>query len=217
MSFFDHRGNIPLFFVVKGLLRRGFDPNVTGPNGQTILQAVAGATDHHPRENIVGLLLEAGVNPNDPDEQENSPLHLAAIAGNTSIVQLLLDAGANPNVVNWGGFTPLHYAANLGHDFIVQLLLAAGADPRLKNVVGKTPAQVARTPELVSLLTEAMMSLEEKYARDHTWSDYEHARWPEAQRLERVGALSAFRTRTGRKLTIPELPRELQYKVFEHM
>ena len=163
-------------------------------------------------EQAVRRLLAAGADPDVANRYGLFPLHFAAVDGYEAIVRLLLAAGANPNVrAARDGSTPLHDAAANDHEAIVQLLLAFGADPTLRTKRGRTPARVTRTPELRALLEDA------EYVWTHSWNPEEHARWTEAQRLERVGALSAFRTRTGRRIVIPELPRELQFAVFEHL
>ena len=173
-------------------------------------------------EAIVQLLLAAGANPNVANHVGRTPLHTAVSNGDGVIVPLLLAAGANPNSADRSGFTPLHTAAYYGLEAIVQLLLAAGADPTLRDVDNNTPSQIAKTSELRTLLTDA------EYVWTHSWNPEEHPRWTEAQRLERVGALSAFRsgvrhvsvptgTDTGRRIVIPELPREFQFAVFEHL
>ena len=159
----------------------------------------------------VRALLAAGADPNTANWYGETSLHTAALYGYEAIVPLLLAAGADPNAANQYGSTPLHHAATIGYKTIVQLLLAAGANPTLRNKDGKTPFQLDNTPKLQALLTDA------EYVWDHNWTPEEHSRWTEAQRLERVGALSAFRTQTGRRIVIPELPRELQFAVFEHL
>ena len=193
--------------TVQLLLDAGADPNTANEYGVDPLRyAVV-----YGNEEIVQLLLDAGANPNITNPDDRTHLHSAALGGQEAITRLLLAAGADPNVADWDGWTTLHMAAYHGYEEIVQLLLAAGADPTLRINNGKTPSQVARTPELHALLVDA------EHVWTHSWNPEEHHRWAKAQRLERVGALSAFRTRTGRRIVIPELPRELQFAVFEHL
>ena len=158
----------------------------------------------------VEALLAAGAYP-DAADRFGTPLHAAVYYGHEAIVRVLLAAGANPDAASQYGWTPLYDAASRGRKAIVELLLAAGADPTLRTSYGKTPSQIATTPGLRALLEDA------EYVWTHSWNPEEHSRWAEAQRLERVGALSAFRTQTGRRIVIPELPRELQFAVFEHL
>ncbi|KAF8226739.1 L-asparaginase [Tricholoma matsutake] len=56
-----------------------------------------------------------------------SPLHVAAINGNTRSVGLLLGLGAVVHLRDTLGHTPLYYAARQGHDSTVDVLVQAGA------------------------------------------------------------------------------------------
>ena len=192
---------------VKLLLAAGAGPNVADQYGWTPLYYAA----HYGHEKIVQLLLAAGSGPNTANQYGCTPLHSAVLNDREAVVPLLLAAGANPNATVRGGWNPLHSAAYQGHEAIVQLLLAAGADPTLSEEAYRTPSQVARTPKIISLLEDS------EYVWTHTWTPEEHPRWIEAQRLERVGALSAFRYHPGRRIELPDLPKELQYAVFEHL
>ncbi|XP_075225433.1 uncharacterized protein LOC142326691 isoform X1 [Lycorma delicatula] len=73
----------------------------------------------------VRQLLNAGVNPNCPDCQYRTPLHLSACNGYTEVVRLLLERGANPNFTDMVGNTPLHLAVCTNHIAVVTLLLKA--------------------------------------------------------------------------------------------
>ena len=192
---------------VKDFLAAGANPNAADRNGRTPLHEAA----VYGREAIVPVLLAAGANPNVADRYGGTPLHSAAYYGREATVQLLLTAGAEPNVVNQYGSTPLHYAASYCDETIVSLLLAAGANPTTKNKSGKTPSQLAKATGLLGILVDA------EYVWSHEWTDYEHARWPEAQRLERVGALSVFRRLNNELGSLPPIPLELQFKVFAFM
>jgi ankyrin repeat protein len=57
------------------------------------------------------ILLEHGAPPNAQDRYKNSPLMMAATAGDVGIVRLLLDHKAAVHVADAGGSTPLHGAA----------------------------------------------------------------------------------------------------------
>ena len=205
--------DIRAYKLVKTLLDAGADPNGVGLTGQIF---VHDAVMNNCKE-TVQLLLAAGSDPNVVNHCGVTPLHRAAAFGLDEIAQLLLDARASPNIANQWGSTPLHYAAFNGRDAIAQLLLSAGADPTLRNDEGKTPCQEADIPsrmartQLLTLLTDA------EYVWTHSWNPEEHSRWTKAQRLERVGALSAFRIQPERRTVIPELPLELQFAVFEHL
>jgi ankyrin repeat protein len=115
---------------VASLLRRGAPVNAADKYGTTPLYkaAVQGETE------IVGMLLEAGADPNRESggEDEGTPLCAAASWGHTEIVRLLLQHGAHPNAIETpdkGVMTALEWAQRNGHSAVVQLLLEGGAHP----------------------------------------------------------------------------------------
>ena len=90
----------------------------------------------------VALLLRANpaLNLNALDNQQRTPLHYAAMAGNASIMQFLLERGAEMEVPDALGKAPLHYAARTSEDCVICLLKAK---PRLGvhavDRAGQTP------------------------------------------------------------------------------
>ncbi len=73
-----------------------------------------------------------------------SPLHYAAMNGDSGPLKALLAAGANPNGRDTDGRTPLHMAAFATRRDAVMLLLQAGADPQLKTNDGRDVLSLAR-------------------------------------------------------------------------
>lgn len=63
--------------------------------------------------NLIKLLVNAGVNVNQPDHNESTPVHHAVQWANANIVKLLLDSGANINALNKFANTPLSIAVCL--------------------------------------------------------------------------------------------------------
>src|SRR5438477_2824455 len=57
-----------------------------------------------------------------------SPVHVAAMVGNTGAIDELLNGGVNPNLRAVSGETPLVFAAAFGKIEAAQLLAAKGAD-----------------------------------------------------------------------------------------
>ena len=74
----------------------------------------------------VGLLLDAGANPNQAGALGLTPLHVAV--RDIRKVRLLLERGASVNALSEAGYTPLMVAAiTNGSEDVVRLLLDAGA------------------------------------------------------------------------------------------
>jgi ankyrin repeat protein len=78
-------------------------------------------------------LLDAGADPNVPDNEGKTLLHYLAAEPYPSIVtyedvEALLDAGADPNVIDKEGWTPARYAGSKGHKDMFRLLLEHGAE-----------------------------------------------------------------------------------------
>lgn len=109
---------------------------------------------------IVRLLLQAGADPNAPDDDGLSPLHHGAENSNPMVVTHLLDAGADLNARDNDGYTALHWAAaQSGNGRVVKVLLDRGADPLAESNDGRTPLHSAlryrAEPSVVSRMLEA--------------------------------------------------------------
>jgi hypothetical protein len=109
------------------LSKVGADPNAGRRDGQTPL--LLACKNHH--WGIVKCLISAGA-ATDVSAQpaQNTPLHLAAMAGNAEIVELLLENGADFHKKNTEGRTPLQCAAVSRHapTGLMLIRFAASAD-----------------------------------------------------------------------------------------
>ena len=104
------------------------------------------------------FLLTQGADLEARDLHGQSPLIIAARAGQTRRVELLLEQGADPNAREQWGRTALHWAAREGHASTVQTLLAGGADPRTRDMWGctaETRAVQKQHQQVLSLLKKA--------------------------------------------------------------
>jgi len=104
---------------------------------------------------LVEILLEAGADPNTPDNNRRTDLHRAVENGHKEVARILLEKGANVNYADIYGNTPLHYAAQHGNEGIIKILSAAGADNALENIEGKTPISLAKDDETKQFLKDA--------------------------------------------------------------
>jgi len=138
--------------TVRNLLRRGFDANTPNPQGhrglflalQEPAPRVAEVLVNWPQTNIEVRTV-----------QDESPLMIAALKGETALARKLIDRGAD---VNKPGWAPLHYAATGGHLEIMNLLLEHHAFIDAESPNGTTPLMMAAhygTPAAVKLLLEA--------------------------------------------------------------
>jgi ankyrin repeat protein len=106
---------------------------------------------------VVQLLLDAGADINQPDDESGDTiLHYASAEGYYDMVVLLLDNGADLSAVNDDECMPLHLAADAGHVSVARLLLNAGADSSACDNLDKTPLHYAAA-EGNGLVVEALL------------------------------------------------------------
>jgi len=105
------------------LLAAPFDVNCFQGGAQANM--LASLADHHSPD-AIKLLLSKGAKPNISIGRE-TPLTLAAQAGDAVVVKLLIDAGAKVNVQDGEGHTALSEAQRMGRTDVIKVLVAAGA------------------------------------------------------------------------------------------
>ena len=91
------------------------------------------------------------------NQNQETPLILAASFGNKNIVKMLLENGADVNLGNNIGATALHFASEHGHREVVELLLGNGANINLADKEGATALHTASEEgyeKVVALLLE---------------------------------------------------------------
>ncbi|GFV19457.1 tyrosine-protein kinase Shark [Trichonephila clavipes] len=82
---------------------------------------------------VVTELLKSGYHNLDAKNQEGqTAVHLASIAGFDDILDLLLKNAANPNIIDGNGLTPLHYACLNNKPSTVVVLIHYRANPQLR-------------------------------------------------------------------------------------
>lgn len=90
--------------------------------------------------------LQQGVAVDARTEEAYTPLHIAAVFGQTAAAELLLSHGANVHLTDRDGNTALHMAVFLGHTDVVRALLAHGGDALAQNADGFSPVDCAGAP-----------------------------------------------------------------------
>ncbi len=90
--------------------------------------------------------LHQGVAVDARTEEAYTPLHIAAVFGQTAAAELLLNHDADVSLADKHGNTALHMAVFLGHTDVVRALLAHGADPLARNRDGFSPVDCAGAP-----------------------------------------------------------------------
>ena len=134
--------------IAELLISYGADINATTDNGETLLHSVAGAfvTDSSTVDMVMWILKKDIKMLHSKTTRGSTPLHFAALSGNSEIVRLLILCGADVNARDNEGNTPLHDAMFNEERSLdgVKILLEEGhADTTVRNNEGLTPAGVA--------------------------------------------------------------------------
>ncbi len=152
------------FETVNILLTSGADPNLGTNQGITPLGIAidlknenlanhllsSGATNGVSKEKLilyafkknsvgVNLMLAGGIAPNITDQEENTPLIIAAANGDLDSAKILLSYRANINAKNKYGMTPLLYAIKGKHKAMTEYLINNGANINISNKYGQNP------------------------------------------------------------------------------
>ena len=120
--------------AVKSAIAGGADPNLKNALGTGSMLCMAAFDGVLP---LVTALLDAGANPNLPDE---APLVLSLRERRFQIAELLLARGANPNHGAGSSKTALHNLIMFKpQPDVIAWLLERGADPNGRSASGETP------------------------------------------------------------------------------
>ncbi len=109
--------------VIKFLLEKGDNINVTDEDGSTPLHYVAYMRSWE-HEKLIKFMIEHGADINATNKFGQTPLHLAVcgVTNCTTTVQLLLEYGSKIDVADNNGYKPVDLASNNGHTKVVKLL-----------------------------------------------------------------------------------------------
>ena len=188
--------------VMLVLLDGGCPINVVDSNGRNVLDFAVGHVD------LIGLLVERGLDVNGGDADGYTPLHSASANGKLEAVHELLRLGGKASltkVASNGGF-PVHQAVMGGHKEVVLALLDAGCsinevDNKGRNVL-HAAAQCGHV-DLIGWLVERGLDVSKGDADDRTPLRYA----ADKGELEAVHELLklAVKTTSGLKLDIRTL------------
>ena len=170
--------------AVRQLLTRGADPNTRNDKGNPVLYI---ALQEGALKAAQELLAAPGLQPEQRNASDESPLMMAALKGHLDMVRQLIALDAH---VNKPGWAPLHYAATGGHLAIMELLLDKHAFIDAESPNGTTPLMMAAmygTPEAVKLLIQSGADIHMRNQKGMTALDF-------AQQAERQNAVELLVT-----------------------
>jgi len=125
--------------VVIDAIASGADVNAFGVDGESALHAAV----HRGNEAIIKILLDAGAEIEiRAENNQYTPLMIAAFEGKSETVNTLINNGAYYNIII-DNITPLMMAAERSHKEVVKILIDAGADINAKNNEGWTALMFA--------------------------------------------------------------------------
>jgi ankyrin repeat protein len=124
--------------AVKSLIEKGVSPNQKDPRGMPILMV---AIQENSTKTVDYLINVKGIDLNQPNMTDETPLMFAALYGQLAEVKTLVDQKQVP--VNRPGWTPLHYACTNGHYDIAFFLLDKGAAVDALSPNETTPLMMA--------------------------------------------------------------------------
>jgi ankyrin repeat protein len=123
---------------VRSLIDQGMSPNQKDPKGMPILML---AIQEKSMKTVDYLINAKGIDLNQPNMTDETPLMFAALYGQLAEVKILVDQKQVP--VNRPGWTPLHYACTNGHVEIAAFLLDKGAAVDARSPNETTPLMMA--------------------------------------------------------------------------
>ena len=195
--------------TVQELLRQEASPKGASPKDKDGTIALTMAAMYQ-RQEIVKILLAAGVNVNRPIRPDGSTVLMVAselpFPGESKIVEALIKAGAHIAAQDAQGKTALMHAAAGGSLETMQVLLAHGADAAVKDKKGEAAAQIAAASgnneyqAMVALLERAVSGTQDIGKRIELVSAVEHGDVVSLQELLSGGADVTARDDAGETL-----------------
>ena len=121
--------------------------------------------------NIVKLLIDAGADVDERNENQDTALKIAVLKNNATITKYLIKAGADVNFKDANAVSLLHLATECGNVEIITALIAKGANLDSKSELNETPLYIAlknSQRDIFKLLLDAGANLNLKYENNRT-------------------------------------------------
>jgi hypothetical protein len=190
--------------TVRNLLQRGFDPNTPSPDGLSGLFLAV----RTPAPKVASVLIAApSTKVETRTAQDESPLMMAALKGQTELARRLIARDAD---VNKPGWAPLHYAATGGHLEMIRLLLDNYAFIDAESPNGTTPLMMAAmygSTEAVQLLLDEGADTAMKNQLGMTALDFaKKGNRPDAVQLLEAKAATASAPKAARAMPSGPVP-----------
>lgn len=129
-AMFSGCSNLVSFFIRDQNLRNQLD-------GSVLMSAIRKAPQNKQIE-LVGTLIEAGVDVNYRDDIGETPLALAISLEQPVVAKYLVDAGADVNAKTMSDSFPLIEASKKGFNYLASQLIMQGADINQQDSLGRT-------------------------------------------------------------------------------
>lgn len=191
----DNGQNLVHYFVQKknaravGIcIRNQLDLSIIDNDGKTPLDLAFENVNDDNSVNIAALLILAGADEVETDfayfqdavssrnmdkrfEDNQTPLHYAAIMGHSAIAKYLIAHEADTNVQDSSGSTPLHEAVRYGNIDIMNMLLKGNANVNAQDNLGKTPIMVIMPQEKMETIYKTLASANADLNLKDTYGD----------------------------------------------
>ena len=98
------------------------------------------------------MIVENAAEKNPPDSSGRTPLHYAAMCGQTDICKLIIENIKDKNPRDHDGKTPLHFAAMEGRFEACKFIIKNVDDVNPQDSLTRTPFQLSATKKIANLL-----------------------------------------------------------------
>ena len=140
--------SVDIDLLTKFSLQKKIPLSVRDNKGNNLIHHVISKSDKAINEikklNIIKYLINNNVNPNAPNEENQTPLHLACKKQKKRLIEYLIDVGVNVNHIDNYGNTCLHY--------LTAGLIGTWKDKSKKPLIKKPKKNVSKKYKALSIL-----------------------------------------------------------------